>query len=104
MRKQCIRVGVIGVNKSARQAVKRLLQYGETVGGVQVCVDEFGVVYGVMACSRLAARVMARNREYVVGSFYVDRHPKTRTFPPAEINAIAQQITYTLATLRGIAA
>jgi hypothetical protein len=103
--KQCTRIGVLGEKGcSPRRAAKRALLYGERVGGVQLCVDEFGVIYGVWPCSRLAAKVMARNREYVVGSFYVDRNPRTKTLPQSEINAIAQQITYTLATLRGTAA
>jgi hypothetical protein len=97
------RIGQLGVNLSPKKAAKTLLEFGEGVGGVQVCVDEFGVVYGVCPCSRLAARVMARKREYVVGSFYVERQTGTRMFPPSEIAAIAQQITYTLATLRGTA-
>lgn len=102
MDKQCIRIGVLG-KASPRMVAKRALEFGERVGGVQVCVDEFGVVYGVWPCSRLASRVMARKREYIVGSFYVGRNPRTKTFPQSEIDEIAQQITYTFATLLGTA-
>lgn len=104
MLRQVSRTGEVCETKSAKRVAKQCLSWGWNRGGVMICVDEYGVVYSVWPGSRYASRVMAKAPHYVVGTFYVDRHEKTRMFPTSEVNAVAQQITYTLATLRGIAA
>lgn len=103
MKKQRWRVGQIGKNHTPQQAAKCLLEISDRIGGIQACVDEFGVVYGVWPASRLAEKVLREAPQYVVGVFHCNRHKLTRTIPAQEIADLAHELTYNIATLRGTA-